>query len=311
MSLSPRRSIRKKKRKVGPRAVVPEDEDTGENDIFASEPLKLLSDLRQQAQKNLHGQEQTKDLEFLVGAVRGIITTNKEIWERCKYHVTHTRAQARSMYTCPSAILARVAIASDKKFIGQVDMVKLSYHKVHAKKCPRYGSVNITTTKSTEYKTFASPPLIPASLTNTVPQTSCQEGSQPFPDYDAFFMAAVLLQNDVLASFLQTLQTHLEEIQVWLGAIESWILESQSIVDFLNNLFEKNLEIEDFTKTTSGDIQNGKHLCTPKTIFQADNRIQNFVARNKILAMEAYFEMSQETDQAKLEAFYKFVKLID
>ena len=120
-------------------------------------------------------------------------------------------------------------------------------------KCPKYGSVDFTTAESPEYKTFASQPLIPANLTNTVPQGSCHKESQPFPDYDAYFMTAVLLQNDVLASFLQTLQPHLEDIQVWLGAIESWILESQSIVDFLNNLFEENLEIKDFTSTTSED----------------------------------------------------------
>eukprot|EP01083_Nonionella_stella_P012985 36671_1 len=141
--MSPRRSSRKKKRKVGPRAIVPEDEDAGENEIVTFGPLELLSDLRQQAQKNLHGQEQTKDLEYLVGAVRGIITTNKEIWERCKHHVTNTRASTR--YGCSTQ---RVAIASDKKFIGQVDMVKVSYHKVHAKKCPSYGSVNFTTAES-------------------------------------------------------------------------------------------------------------------------------------------------------------------
>eukprot|EP01083_Nonionella_stella_P012984 36670_1 len=155
--MSPRRSSRKKKRKVGPRAIVPEDEDAGENEIVTFGPLELLSDLRQQAQKNLHGQEQTKDLEYLIGTVRGLIATNIDIWERCKHHVTCTRAGVRAYYGGP----ARVQIGSDVKFTEQVDMVKLSYHKVHVEKNKNYESVNINTTKLPEYKTFDVPPSIP------------------------------------------------------------------------------------------------------------------------------------------------------
>lgn len=62
-------------------------------------------------------------------------------------------------------------------------------------------------------------------------------------DYELFFERSLgALHQDVLVPFLVKLKDHLETIQVCLGEVEDWLLDSQSNMEFLEATFGVKLE---------------------------------------------------------------------
>jgi hypothetical protein len=54
---------------------------------------------------------------------------------------------------------------------------------------------------------------------------------------NAYLKKAALLNDGVLVSFLTQVQEHLENVQIFLGKIETWLSEPVSSTQFLNELF--------------------------------------------------------------------------
>jgi len=151
-------------------------------------------------------------------------------------------------------------------------------------------------------------------------------------DYEGYIERASLLQNGVLTSFLQKLQTHLEEVQYYVGEIEEWLTEPQSVVAFLNDLFEKDLKvgcvgdnwendastnenttcINCFTLRSSHALRQAKYNNSnnspgrfygspdPDVLFKASSRSPG--------SMELTFDLHTEDDRAELKSFYTFVE---
>ena len=143
-----------------------------------------------------------KDLNYLLGAVRGIIEINEEIWERCK--------AGRSQTTEGDFPFSRVSINPVTcKSKGNETMIKV---------------VPKETTKD-----FGSPPNVPEILLEHVPMVIPEENKtgpskiSGLPRYDMVFGQFSALHPDVLVPYLLRLKEHLEDIQVFLGEIDSWL----------------------------------------------------------------------------------------
>eukprot|EP01083_Nonionella_stella_P074400 201828_1 len=123
--------------------------------------------------------------------------------------------------------------------------------------------VAITVKKSLQYKDFGPPPSIPSSLAELVVLRPSQEKKdrQIFHDYLEYIGRAALLEDDVLASFLQKLQTHLEEVQCYVGEIEKWLTEVDLIVDFLNDLFDKEFHFGSVGDEWGEIFDEGNAMC--------------------------------------------------
>jgi len=85
-------------------------------------------------------------------------------------------------------------------------------------------SLDFETPAELQIQKFDMPTSIPPELTNILSYK--KHKGELLPDYDHFLETSLLLCEDVLIPFLLKLKTHLEEIQVFLGIIESWLMES-------------------------------------------------------------------------------------
>mmetsp|Transcript_18449 Transcript_18449/g.28047 ORF Transcript_18449/g.28047 Transcript_18449/m.28047 type:complete len:428 (+) Transcript_18449:49-1332(+) len=206
----------------------------------------FLNDLRNNAQQLLSRSDDERDVEYMVELVRGLIGANNEIWERCKDHMAERKYE----------------LERNSRFVfrNKVKMMRMSYQRVHVKTKQhdelkqdkledgtRTGpiSMHISVNRDPNTRDFELPPSIPRTLTNIIAQAaaSIRSRHQLFPDYRAYLNNAVLLQDDVLKYFLQVLQNHLEEVQLYLGKIEEWLSEPQLIAEFLNELFKSSLKV--------------------------------------------------------------------
>ena len=63
-----------------------------------------------------------------------------------------------------------------------------------------------------------------------------------FIDYEAFFRSALMLHDDILEPVLVRLKDRVESIHVLLGEMETWLLESQRKIEFIESTFGIKLE---------------------------------------------------------------------
>jgi len=92
------------------------------------------------------------------------------------------------------------------------------------------------------------------------------------------------LHESILCSFLSVLKDHLESVQLFLGKIESWLLEPQSDVAFLKDLTGKDVKLENF----STDTLLLNHPCEHKLNLE--------------------FRIETPEHRRKLEKFVEFIK---
>ena len=83
---------------------------------------------------------------------------------------------------------------------------------------------------------FGTPPTIPACLSSLFLIDAPLDG-EVFHCCNAYLKKAALLNDGVLVSFLTQVQEHLENVQIFLGKIETWLSEPVSSTQFLNELF--------------------------------------------------------------------------
>mmetsp|Transcript_11695 Transcript_11695/g.16397 ORF Transcript_11695/g.16397 Transcript_11695/m.16397 type:complete len:257 (+) Transcript_11695:175-945(+) len=161
-------------------------------------------------------------LDFVMKSVRALIATNREIWERCEKHKIPGAAQTFQM----------------KKYCYQK---AYCYQRAFLKTSQYCNITKITTELNVITQDFGSLPEIPDYLTNIVPPP--KDKDSVIPDYNAYLGKSAILHDNVLNPFLQKFQKHLEEVQVFLGSIEEWLLEAEQTATFLNNKFSKELKI--------------------------------------------------------------------
>uniref|UniRef100_A0A7S3QE95 Uncharacterized protein n=1 Tax=Chaetoceros debilis TaxID=122233 RepID=A0A7S3QE95_9STRA len=299
-------------------------------DSSSIDATDFLKDMRRKARENLLGPpdrdvSNERDLKYMIKIVRGLITINAEIWGRCEDHMAFSRPPGFQI---------------EKAEHRNARMMRLTYEEAQVKASDK--SFYITAKKSLQYKDFGPAPSMPSSLTDFVASRPFQEDDdrQIFYDYKEYLGRAALLEDDVLLPFLQKLQTHLEEVQCYVGEIEEWLAESNSILVFLNDLFDKELEIGSIGynwKVRCDDanpvcfncfypshthIYSGSHrhsLCakncrklsassrTPK-YYSPPTPDVLFKARMGPGIMGLSFDLCSEDGRSKLEAFSTFVE---
>ena len=170
---------------------------------------KFLCGERQIAQESLSQNSSHHDLDYVMKSVRGLIKINAEIWSACKEHMLPGSCvkMKRACYKEGIVVITSTTLAIRSK-------KELCLHD------------------------FGEPPAFPACLSNLI---SLAETPEVLPDYDSYLKKAVLLHDKVLVSFLIKFQKHLENVQIFLGHIESWMAEPESTVRFLNELFGENV----------------------------------------------------------------------
>jgi len=205
-----------------------------------SDPKTLIVQARQKALKTLKTSQGSTclassdaddiELEHLIKSVNAIIQLNKEIWERCKEHqvdVTFAGARAKqSGLVFKRVVCSKVKACAVKAYT--------SYNS-----CDSKYLLEFTTNAEVETKAFDLPDPLPYDLTRIM--TPLVDENEVFPDYDSFFESCLLLHEDVMSLFLVRLKVHLESIQVYLGSIDTWLMQPSNLTDFIVENFQTEL----------------------------------------------------------------------
>jgi len=197
------------------------------------------------------------DVDHLVQLVEALIEMNKEIWDRC--------------------LSSRVVLISHDE--RDVTMKRIEYSLVTVDSS---GKISVTSKLNT--KDFGAFDLIPKKLLQINPccnddDTTATDRKTPFPDYTAYFEKALLLHDDVLGPFLKVFKRHLEKIQVYLGKIETWLMEPEQFHQYLKDIFD-DYKIPDTFKglgdtLSSSDIDmKADHVCFNCCQKQTNHRIE-------------------------------------
>lgn len=162
-----------------------------------------------------------EDLDRLSDSVRALIEMNQEIWGRCKQSKV------------------------DVKYTEEITFYRIGYFSVQVTTPISDGQLIFTTSSELMTNDFPGLPSIPSILLDFVsvlPPTDAV-----FPDYEAFFGKAILLNDEILAPFLAIVKEHLKSVQVYLGKIESWLLEPSHAISFINEQFGLELNLPEIT----------------------------------------------------------------
>jgi hypothetical protein len=164
------------------------------------------------------------DLDHLVRTTRAILAMNNEIWMRCKQARQTEKTLTQTFME--GAIFQRIAFQT-------IEITSSNSQP---------GTLGFMTTAELKHNDFGLSPPIPQELTDII--SLKREGPNSiFPDYDLFFGRSLLLHEDVLMPFLLRLKIHLEWIQVFLGQIDAWLMEPVLYVEFIKEVFDKELII--------------------------------------------------------------------
>lgn len=163
-----------------------------------------------------------QELDYILKSVRGLLAVIVEIWGSCKEQ---------------AAISATLPKPSDRTK-SNIKMKREIYEKVKVVK--EYGKIIISSEKKLEVHDFGRPPPIPHNLTDLISYHPNDEDI--LPDYDSYLSKSTILCDEVLLPFLIELRKHLQDVQVFLGTIEAWLLKPSIQEIFLNELFDIDIE---------------------------------------------------------------------
>mmetsp|Transcript_6237 Transcript_6237/g.9908 ORF Transcript_6237/g.9908 Transcript_6237/m.9908 type:complete len:325 (+) Transcript_6237:95-1069(+) len=192
----------------------------------------------------LVGEEGGDNIDILISKTRALISTNEEIWERCKQNeITQSRQPAG----------------------GQLRLYRVGYPKVTVTSSAVIGGHNrcvvVKTTSELEIKSFEPLPAIPNELLGFFHFASKSENDcSPFRfNHEDCLASIICTKDDIARHFSIILKAHLEQVQIALGEIERWLLDTEEDVQFINQIFKCNL-----SKPELGDgdsERRGPSLC--------------------------------------------------
>jgi hypothetical protein len=190
------------------------DEVEGGNDR-SKENTELLSRVRGEVANNLSPRDGTvvsNDVDQNISEIRAILTTNAEIFDRC---MGSRKKDSYSEFV---------------RYSFEVVTIKVSLNTIDSKtRCIAYSEPS---EKSFDMTPLASLPDGVADIF-TLPKKSFGD----FIDYEAFFEKSLILHEDVLGTFLEQLKIQLICVQVRLGEIETWLMETASNMNYLESKF--------------------------------------------------------------------------
>jgi hypothetical protein len=152
-------------------------------------------------QKYIPDDDDGVDLNILLKSTKAIITTNQEILERCEEYEDKS---------------------STSKSAEGMKLTRFGFIKVNVTTvlAGNSSSLEFASTPELSVRDFGLPVPVPEELREII----AFEMNGIFPDYESLLGRAVLLHDDLLIPFLLNLKEHLENIQVYLGTIEAWLM---------------------------------------------------------------------------------------
>jgi hypothetical protein len=176
----------------------------------------VRSKINKQLEHSITSSNRMHDLDLAVKTARAIISSNKEIWQRC---------------------VESICGPNDNKLVFK----RASYTKVEVKTAgPSYyaslRTLSFLAFPEFTQKDFGMPKALPEQLSNIIAPTLDEKGI--FADYEKYLETLILLNEDTQLACLCILKKHLEDIQIFLGEIDGWLMAGSFCVDFIVNTFE-------------------------------------------------------------------------
>lgn len=231
-----------------------------------SDPRAFLLEMRRRAltRKGLRAQrEERTTLEHLIRTTRAILATNGEIWERCKpfccgkvvEDTTSTTASTPSSRRSSSTILQQRQQQHPpaSKASPRLLFCRLAHSTVKANTYD--GLLSMESALEVTKRSFHLPMAIPYPL-NRMIALPRQPKDDIMPNFDLMLKRAMLLSEDILVLYLMEFKDFLEKLQVALGEVDSWLLETEKCKAFLKEYFGKDgdfFEIDDDVYDESSD----------------------------------------------------------
>ena len=189
-----------------------------EEKVDATDPTEYVFQIRDNAGNQLIsvGRAANYDIKQNVREIRAILATNDEIFDRC---------------------MGSMMVDSEQD--GVSTFIRYGFEVVKIRQLKK--KIQLITHPDRMEEVFHTEPLskIPYRLQIFVAK---HKGSV-FVDYHALFRQSLLLHEDVLGPYLAYLKEHLISVQVCLGEIDQWLMESNNMLNFLNSTFGSALEI--------------------------------------------------------------------
>lgn len=172
-----------------------------------------VAELEKKKGRRRKGPDDDFDVDHLTRLTSALISTNEEIWSRCK----DLRLNADEPNCYKRAMFRYVQVETSP---GKLQFNTHSIFEVSS--------------------TFAIPTIsqLPRKLTSVL-VVSPRKDETKLPDYEKLFKAILLFHDDVLLPLLKIFKDHLEEVQVRLGEVEEWLMAPKSCEAFLEETFKK------------------------------------------------------------------------
>lgn len=181
---------------------------------------EFMQHVRNEANKKLERgvplKDRLDDVDHAVKTTRALMSANKEIWERC--------SSGESSPENEKLIFKRVGFTK-----VQVKTISQQYSQTN--------TLSFEAIPELTMKDFGKPPAVPEQLTAIINPTLDNNGI--FTDYEKYLETALLLNEDTLLPFLSGLKKHLEDVQIFLGDVDGWLMSSSFCSDFIMETFEQ------------------------------------------------------------------------
>ena len=260
------------------------------------EPLEQVSKVREGgATRFASGKKNVNlDIEQNIREIRAVLSTNREIFERC----------------AESSVCERSFGYGDSGTQLTRTFKRAAYNQVNVNGRGD-GSVEIFTEEVETENAFDVAALqeLPESIGGLFVEKKMDgPNSMDCIDYGALFETSLMLDDEVLEPFLAKLKDHLMDVQVCLGRIDEWVMRPHDISSFLEETFDVKL----------ADLPNGRgplrtHGRGPLRT-SAHGYQYGYGYGKKILKTyydggkyEKTFCMNDEKDRKKLKKFLQFI----
>jgi len=179
---------------------------------------KIISDLTALVTER----HKDSELDYLINTTQALVTSNNEIWDRCKANLDQVQ---------------------NKQFNHLSENLQLIFQCVvfYAVYASKYVKKNLTFMANGRRQTKAfSVPCFPHPLRTVVLPSLDKDGMLNYLEY---LQRSFFLEESILLPFLAILKDHLEEFQVFLGEVESWLMDSTRPAIFLQETFNVKVEV--------------------------------------------------------------------
>jgi len=226
-----------------------QDQDTATNREDDTDDIaRLFLEMWETVRKNLTAHvlvecHKEADLQYLIKTTQALINSNNEIWGRCKDNLHHKNKPCHQQ----------------KGEKVKLKFYRVGFHIVEASpglsEDNKTENIVVQTRCLWQTKIFCVP-CLPCRLSAVTPPIISESGMVNYLEYCKSFFS---LEESVWLPFLAILKDHLEEFQIFLGDVESWLLGSSRSAIFIQDTFSVPVEVVVEKEHTLGFSNNCIH----------------------------------------------------